>query len=1149
MRTRTVLQWQAICSHTLILWLLLCCGSTLTSAERNGVHSVSSTTGYSALHVAAVQAKLDELHELLKAGADPDIVTRRGPQSVEGNTALILAAQLGHTDVVKALLDARAMVDVRSRSGNSALWLAANNGHAQVTRLLLDAGASVDMRGAGNGDGDQSDTPLTAAAYGGHPKVVAMLLEAGASINALSEPLGGTAVHMAIMYGSACHERIQERRRGHDTVLLNLLEARPNLSLRTHSGTTALLAAISMGCLHTVKALIAAGADVNQPHSSSDGSSHEVAAEGQTPLIAAARFPEPEIALALLDAGADVTRKDHSNNDALSYAEGSCPAHVSLHQCAALNAKKWVVAQVLRERTGDAPYIFCPVRFAVRLDDTAIVEDFIEEVVGVMYSLELEAGSEPDPRMNAPRQAADLIRKSARDAVAGDYLFLDCLREIAGRPFERAWRVAGRGSLESFSGDVDWPFIKWKPLQKDRDIWVDGPERAKDRYPSSFGSQRAYHSALPIQRAAAQGDYVEVSRLLHSGATANDKDLDDDLSVLHYAVSGGHEKIIDLLLRRGALVDMPTAEGLTPLGIASQKGSARIVTRLLHAGASVDPNGEDDISPLIGAATTGSTSVVHLLLNAGASIDFARSFDNATALQMACAQNHSEAALALIARGASPSLAVDSGGFPLLLAATWGMTAVVTALLQAGADPNQLNDDGKTALMAGVNTCYDLAIVKSLLDAGADTSLVTHERIGMMSAFQVAKAMSRSPKRNSCHVAAAELLKPNRALRTKSTKRESQLQPKTTKSESQSVGGLLGTLLLGVVGFLLVAYKEQAVAYLSGAALAERTEAADTPNRNRSRAGRGRGRNRGRGTEGAGIATAPASAAARTDQPQWWLELEDFHDELHEAAQLERAAFIDTAFKCEVMRNPTMVMSGPTGSREPLNTYEHDEIVKWFAQGRNTDPNTNEQVEPAQRELVRDPRLQREIRDWCEEKVRVWRDKLATQVNARPSVHDAQRVVHVFVDHSNATLGAVRAGKQVTAATLAQHVERGREAHERIVIGSHQSELARTEWEQLGYSVATDPRRGKERFVDEALHAQLMRTASRCFDPPHAIVLVTGDGNLNEGRTNFPECIEAALKNDWRVELHSWRHATSKTYHEMARQYKEHFSLFYLDEM
>ena len=62
------------------------------------------------------------------------------------------------------------------------------------------------------------------------------------------------------------------------------------------------------------------------------------------------------------------------------------------------------------------------------------------------------------------------------------------------------------------------------------------------------------------------------------------------------------------------------------------------------------------------------------------------------------------------------------------------------------------------------------------------------------------------------------------------------------------------------------------------------------------------------------------------------------------------------------------------------------------------------------------------------------------------------------------------------------------------------------------------------------------------------MALVTGDGNRNDERTTFPECIEAALKNDWHIELYSWRQSTSGIYMEMARTYAGHLCVRYLDD-
>ena len=84
-------------------------------------------------------------------------------------------------------------------------------------------------------------------------------------------------------------------------------------------------------------------------------------------------------------------------------------------------------------------------------------------------------------------------------------------------------------------------------------------------------------------------------------------------------------------------------------------------------------------------------------------------------------------------------------------------------------------------------------------------------------------------------------------------------------------------------------------------------------------------------------------------------------------------------------------------------------------------------------------------------------------------------------------------------------------------------------------------------FVDEALHSQLAKVAGRKFNPPRTIVLVTGDGNRNEGRASFPDHIDTALLNGWRIELHSWRAGLSNVYLRYEREYPAKFKIIYLD--
>lgn len=278
-------------------------------------------------------------------------------------------------------------------------------------------------------------------------------------------------------------------------------------------------------------------------------------------------------------------------------------------------------------------------------------------------------------------------------------------------------------------------------------------------------------------------------------------------------------------------------------------------------------------------------------------------------------------------------------------------------------------------------------------------------------------------------------------------------------------------------------------------------------------------------------------------EPDWWLELAEFEDELEAAAQSERPDFICSVTN-EIMRHPAMLVDG----EESLHTYEYNALINWFFdEGRNTDPRTNREIEPSRRSFIRDNRLQREIRSWCEDKVRAWREELAAQPDAGAAIRSS---VHLFVDHSNVAVDAKNAtGKELNVRRLVHCVERRRDAKERVVVGSDELERTRAQWRNLDYFVLTEKGSGKEQLVDNALHAHLMRTAGKTFEPGRVLALVTGDGGPNHGSTTFPECISAALQNDWHIELYSWGRKLNQVYVDMAEQHASHVSIHRLEEI
>jgi hypothetical protein len=92
------------------------------------------------------------------------------------------------------------------------------------------------------------------------------------------------------------------------------------------------------------------------------------------------------------------------------------------------------------------------------------------------------------------------------------------------------------------------------------------------------------------------------------------------LTALHYAVRGGHEEVVNLLLRAGAQANCENMLGTTPLMLASMEGHVALVRRLLpHLAVSdLERCYVGGRTALYYAAEEGSEEVIDLLLSHGA---------------------------------------------------------------------------------------------------------------------------------------------------------------------------------------------------------------------------------------------------------------------------------------------------------------------------------------------------------------------------------------------------------------------------------------------------------------------------------------------------------------------------------------------------
>jgi ankyrin repeat protein len=232
---------------------------------------------------------------LIRRGAD---VNRRGPLSL---TLLMLAAGRGSVQMVDELLTAGADIHaIDSSMGASALHFAAQGGVVNVAGMLLDAGAFINLQSATVGL-----TPLINAIWAKQVPMVRYLLGRGAAID-IKTHLGGATAWDFIgdgvlwtagftnpekeVWGRQIRELLEEQKRKDEAALAK----------------QGLMAAVQAGDLHSVRSLIAAGADVNETSPVLVNGN-----DGQTPLLVACFLGHGEIVRALLAAGANPRINDY----------------------------------------------------------------------------------------------------------------------------------------------------------------------------------------------------------------------------------------------------------------------------------------------------------------------------------------------------------------------------------------------------------------------------------------------------------------------------------------------------------------------------------------------------------------------------------------------------------------------------------------------------------------------------------------------------------------------------------------------------------------------------------------------------------------------------------------------------------------------
>ncbi len=687
-----------------------------------------------------------------------------------GDTALHLAIENGHLNIVTMLLDHNIDVNLAGADHQTPLYVASLHDRQDLLKLLLKEGAKVDIEGGLYG------TPLQAATAKGNSAIVEELLKNNADPNrvcgyygcALNAAVAKASMHVVGLlirtgarhdigntdYSSSLKTAVMV---GREDMVIFLIKRNVDLEVTDDLGRTALHLAVTSNHYKLVDLLLGAAAktEVFDWH-------------GRTPLFNAASSGNCEIAELLMKSGAETTALE-TEDALLPVEEAAIQGHWRM--CTLL------LQPTLRDMQAD------------RAESCLNNIFYIASVKGDMSCLDVLIlhGAKIKIKWSGGRtilhEAASrghlpfvkwVLEKSAivwtRDddgqlalheaAVGGHVDVISCILE-KGLPVnwkngasrtalhEAAWHGQGNvvqdllnhGANPNMRTNRKETSLHFAALRGHLDVTRKLCDHGADIDARNISDQTPQQLAESRQHRPVVECLIEVERMRKSAIEAAVETLRilepdaiteitaDGSTGLHNAVLYGSTERVQALASIPGLVRAADKKGRTPLHLAARHLKPEAITILIRAGADTQMADEEGNSPFNYVAEEGNIQAIEAFLSCGLNVD-ARGADGMTMLEGVATNDSADtAAASLINHGADLTLKDSDGDTIFHTAAYYGHISLLKLLLRLTVDPETIkirNNCNETALGVAASN-GNLEILKVLLHCGFDALDCTKE--------------------------------------------------------------------------------------------------------------------------------------------------------------------------------------------------------------------------------------------------------------------------------------------------------------------------------------------------------------------------------------------------------------------------------------